>query len=65
MVIFLLSWEIWAMAKGAEGEQGTGAVEMAKLKPLWEKVAGDRWASGWSSDRSCFLCLALRFWNQT
>ena len=30
------------MAKGAEGEQGTGAVEMAKLKPLWEKVAGDR-----------------------
>ena len=42
MMIFLLSWEIWAMAKGAEGEQGTGAVEMAKLKLLWEKVAGDR-----------------------
>lgn len=28
--------------QGAEGEQGAGAVEVAKLKPLWEEVAGDR-----------------------
>ena len=39
MVIFLLNWEIWA---GAKGEQGAGALQVAKLKPLLEKVAGDR-----------------------
>lgn len=42
MVIFLLSWEIWATAKGLRGTGSREAVEVAKLKPLWEEVAGDR-----------------------